>query len=67
MTKAFESITRDTEAASRGTMPDVLVDTYGNKPPKAADFRGGISDRAGAQEAQDLRRTTPPGSYDHRR
>jgi hypothetical protein len=49
------------------TRPDILVDTYGNKPPRAAEFGKGISDRAGAQEAQDARRAVRPGNYDHQR
>ncbi len=66
MTKAYEQINRDTEAARRGEKPPILTNVYGSKPPKAAQAFGGngVSDRAGAQEAQDARRAARPGSYD---
>jgi hypothetical protein len=53
-------MTRQTE------QPDALVDTYGSKPPRAAEFGKGISDRACAQEAQDARRNATAGGYGER-
>jgi hypothetical protein len=66
MSKAYEQINRDTEAAKRGIVPPVLTDTYGppSKTPAAARFGVGTSSREGAQEAQDARRTARPGDYD---
>lgn len=46
---------------------NVLVDAYGDRAPAVARFGKGISDRAGAQEAQDARRNLRPGDYDHQR
>ncbi len=49
--------------------PNILVDVYGNKPPKAAESFGG----RGAQtideikQAADARRNARPGEYDHKR
>ncbi len=69
MTKAYEQINKDTAAANRGVMPDVLVDVYGpsSKAPAAARANGGVSDQAGAQQAQDARRSAAPGQYDTKR
>jgi hypothetical protein len=67
MTKAYEQINRDTEAAHRGTKPAILVDVYGSNPPDAARHDRGTSTREGAADAQNRRRETPPGSYDHKR
>lgn len=47
--------------------PEILIDTYGNKAPDVAKFGKGISDRAGAQEAQDARRNSRPGDYNSKR
>jgi hypothetical protein len=67
MTKAYQQINEDTARAGQGVKPDVLVNVYGNKPPRAAEFGKGVSDRAGAQEAQDARRNARPGEYDRKR
>jgi hypothetical protein len=67
VTKAYQDINRDTEAANRGVKPAILTDVYGSNPPAAAEFGKGVSDQAGAQQAQDARRTATPGDYDHRR
>jgi hypothetical protein len=56
-------VAEDTARARRGVGPDILVSTYGTKPPKAAVFNQGISDRAGAQEAQDAQRRVKPSQY----
>ena len=64
MSKPFREIAADTAAANRGVMPDVLVDTYGSKPPAAARANGGVSDQVGAQAAVDARRNAVPGTYD---
>lgn len=49
--------------------PDILVDVYGNKPPKAAESFGGRGAHTidEIKEATEARRTVPPGSYDHKR
>jgi hypothetical protein len=67
MTKAYQQINKDTDAASRGIVPDVLVSTYGNKAPAAAKFNVGTSTQQGAQEAADARREVPLGVYDGKR
>lgn len=64
MTKAYRQIAEDTAAANRGEKPAVLTDVYGAHPPAAARHDGGVSDQAGAQQAQDARRQVKPGSYD---
>jgi len=65
--QAFEQINGDTAAANRGVVPDVLVDTYGNKDvPDAARFGKGTSTTQGAQQAQDARRNATPGAFDHK-
>jgi hypothetical protein len=64
MTKAYLQINEDSAAAKRGAIPDHLVDTYGSRPPRAAEFGKGIRDQAGAQEAQNARREVVPGTYD---
>ncbi len=56
MTKPFREIAADSKA---GVAPQILTDTYGNRPPKAAEFGVGIRDRAGAEEAQNARRNGP--------
>jgi hypothetical protein len=48
-TNAYEQIGEDHEAAKRGEMPDILTNVYGDKPPKASVFDGGVSDRAGIE------------------
>jgi hypothetical protein len=58
---------RQTEAERRAAPPPaILVDVYGSNPPKAAEAFGGngVSDRAGCQEAADMRRQVAPGQYD---
>jgi hypothetical protein len=62
--KSYKDIVADTAGAKRGVVPDHLVDTYGDRPPRAAEFRKGISDQAGAQEAQNARREVVPAAYD---
>jgi hypothetical protein len=47
--------------------PEVLVNVYGKKPPRAAEFGKGVSDIAGVQEATDAHRNAKPGEYDHKR
>jgi hypothetical protein len=47
--------------------PDVLVSTYGNRPPRAAEYGKGVSDIAGVEEATNARRNVKPGVYDHKR
>jgi hypothetical protein len=47
--------------------PDVLVSTYGNKPPRAAEYGKGVSDVAGVEEATAARRNARPGEYDSKR
>jgi hypothetical protein len=49
---------------SESTKPEVIVNVYGNKPPRAAEFGKGVSDIAGVQEAIDARRNAKPGEYD---
>jgi hypothetical protein len=46
--------------------PPILTDVYGSRPPKAAQFGVGISDRRGAQEAADARRAQRPGDAEKR-
>jgi len=46
---------------------DILNDVYGAHAPDAARFGKGTRNRAGAQEAQDARRSAKPGEYDQRR
>ncbi len=64
MTKPFREIAADSKA---GVAPQILTDVYGNRPPKAAEFGKGVSDQAGAQQAQDARRSVPPGVFDSKR
>jgi hypothetical protein len=64
MSNGSKEIEKDTAAAKHGVIPPVLTDTYGSRPPQAAVFDQGVSDRAGAQEAQDARRNARPGNYD---
>jgi hypothetical protein len=67
MTKSLgDAVAADTVASRRGVKPQILVDVYGKTPPKAAVFGQGISDRAGAQQAQDARRNAVPGQYERR-
>jgi hypothetical protein len=67
MTKSLgDAVARDTAAARRGVNPAVLVDVYGSKPPRAAEFGKGVSDRAGAAAAADARRNAKPGDYSKR-
>ena len=69
MTKIYQDIARDTEAARRDQKPDVLTDVYGppSKTPAAARFGVGTSTREGAAEAADARRQVKPGQYDSKR
>jgi hypothetical protein len=60
---AYEQIVKDTDRARLGQKPDVLTDVYGARPPAAARHDGGVSDQAGAQQAQDARRNARPGDY----
>jgi hypothetical protein len=53
--------------SNQNDKPDILVSTYGNRPPKAAEFGKGVSDVAGVTEATDARRNVPPGVFDHKR
>ena len=62
--KPYKDIVADTAGAKRGVVPAHLVDTYGSRPPRAAEYGKGIRDQAGAQEAQNARREVVPGSYD---
>jgi hypothetical protein len=68
MTKSLGgAVARDTEAAKRGKMPNILVDTYGRtNVPAAAKFGVGTSTREGAQQAADARRAQRPGDYSKR-
>jgi hypothetical protein len=47
--------------------PEILVDVYGNKPPRAAEFGKGATTLAEIKEATDARRNVKPGVYDHKR
>jgi len=49
--------------------PDILVNVYGNKPPKAAESFGGngATTLAEIKDATDAQRNAKPGSYDHKR
>jgi hypothetical protein len=67
MTKSLgDAVARDTAAALRGQKPAILTDVFGSRPPRAAEFGRGVSDRAGAQEACDARRNAKPGEYGKR-
>jgi hypothetical protein len=68
MSNGFTEIEKDTAAAARkGIVPDVLIDTYGNKAPDAARFGKGTSTQQGAADAADASRARVPGQYDHKR
>jgi len=58
-----EKAASDTTKARQGVTPQILTNVYGTNPPRAAAFNKGISDRAGAQAAQDAMRNAKAGDY----
>jgi hypothetical protein len=53
--------------SNQNEKPDILVNVYGNKPPRAAEFRKRVYDVAGVREVLDARRSVKPGQYNHKR
>ena len=63
----YTDILEDTARSKESVRPDILTNVYGNLPPKASVFDGGVSDRAGVEEATAARREVLPGAYDDKR
>jgi hypothetical protein len=49
--------------------PEILVNTFGSRPPKAAESFGsrGATSLEDIRDATDKRRESKPGQYDHKR
>ena len=43
--------------------PEILVDVYGKKPPRAAEFGKGVQTIAEIKQAAEAQKTVKPGDY----